>query len=152
VGKTSEEELERILAQGGRKGEIFRGLKELIERYGDQIRKRYPAIPRRVSGFNLPALLPENGFQVARALVGSEGTCVTVLRGHVAVDLEPEGRGLWPSSGFESVFAAADLVPEAMKHRPIGLEGIDDRLVEDTKSIGLDPRGRRLLPEGSGGS
>ena len=80
VGATSEEELERIIREGGRKGEIYGKLKTLRDRYADEIRRRYPKdLPRRVSGYNLDDLLPEKGFHVARALLGTEGTCVTVL-------------------------------------------------------------------------
>ena len=81
VGKTSDEELEQIIAEGGRRGEIYARLKALRDHYADLIRQRYPNIPRRVSGYNLDQLLPENGFNVARALIGSEGTCVTILVG-----------------------------------------------------------------------
>src|SRR3954447_26743166 len=79
VGATSEEELERIVGEGGRRGEIYAAMRDLRDRYGDLVRERYPDIPRRVSGYNLDELLPEKGFNVARALVGSEGTLVTVL-------------------------------------------------------------------------
>src|SRR5215469_846037 len=79
VGATSPGEFESIIAAGGRRGEIYGALKSLADRYGDLVRLRYPNIPRRVSGYNLNFLLPENGFHVARALVGTEGTCVTVL-------------------------------------------------------------------------
>src|SRR6516162_3352063 len=54
-------------------------LRGIRDRYSDLIRDRFPHIPRRVSGYNLDQLLPEHGFHVARALVGSEGTCATVL-------------------------------------------------------------------------
>ncbi|MBV8374770.1 MAG: FAD-binding oxidoreductase, partial [Candidatus Eremiobacteraeota bacterium] len=74
VGRTSDEELERIIAAGGRKGEIYRKLKGLRDTYAGLIRARFPKIARRVSGYNLNELLPENGFNVARALVGTEGT------------------------------------------------------------------------------
>ncbi len=47
-------------------------------------------IPRRISGYNLPDLLPENGFNVARALVGSESTCVTILRAELELLPEPQ--------------------------------------------------------------
>src|SRR5437763_7440579 len=79
VGRTSDAELERIVAEGGRRGEIYRGLRDLRDRYGRLVRERYPRIPRRVSGYNLDELLPERGFHVARALVGTEGTCVMTL-------------------------------------------------------------------------
>ena len=79
VGPTDERELDRVLEAGGPQAEIYRQLIELRDRYADLIRERFPKIPRRVSGYNLEALLPENDFNVAQALVGTEGTCVTVL-------------------------------------------------------------------------
>ncbi|HTD52224.1 MAG TPA: FAD-binding oxidoreductase, partial [Thermoanaerobaculia bacterium] len=79
VGRTSPEERTRIAGEEGRRGQIYRDLGSLVDRHADEIRRRYPDIPRRVSGYNLPSLLPENGFDVARALLGSEGTCVVVL-------------------------------------------------------------------------
>src|SRR4051794_9947003 len=66
VGATGEEELSRLVAAGGRVGEIYRRLDSLRHRYGDLIRARYPKLPRRVSGYNLDNLLPENGFNVTR--------------------------------------------------------------------------------------
>src|SRR5919109_787863 len=53
VGATSEAELERIIAAGGRRGEIYARLKRLRDSYADLVRARYPRIPRRVSGYNL---------------------------------------------------------------------------------------------------
>jgi hypothetical protein len=79
VGATTPDELEQIISAGGRRGEIYAKLKSIADTCGDLVRSRYPNIPRRVSGYNLNFLLPENGFHVARALVGSEGTCVTIL-------------------------------------------------------------------------
>src|SRR5436305_6977232 len=66
VGPTSAEELARIIRAGGRRGEIHARLKALRDRYAGLIRERYPNLPRRVSGYNLDQLLPENGFDVAR--------------------------------------------------------------------------------------
>ena len=79
VGSTTDQELESIIRKGGRRAEIYTGLKTIRDQYSNLIRERYPNIPRRVSGYNLNYLLPENNFHIARALVGSEGTCVTVL-------------------------------------------------------------------------
>jgi len=76
VGPTTDDEYAAIVAAGGRRGEIYRGLRELRDRHLAEIRRRYPDIPRRVSGYNLDSLLPERRFDVARALVGSEGTLV----------------------------------------------------------------------------
>ena len=51
----------------------------LRDQYADLIRSRYPNIPRRVSGYSLDELLPQRGFNVAKSLVGAEGTCVITL-------------------------------------------------------------------------
>ena len=71
---TASEELARSSPAGGRRGEIYRAAaRRCATAYADEIRARYPQIPRRVSGYNLDELLPENGFHVARALVGHRG-------------------------------------------------------------------------------
>jgi hypothetical protein len=75
----NEARCEAIIAGGGRQGEIYAALRDLRDRYAERIRAGFPKIKRRVSGYNLDQLLPENGFHVARALVGSEGTCAVTL-------------------------------------------------------------------------
>jgi FAD/FMN-containing dehydrogenase/Fe-S oxidoreductase len=149
VGATSPEELEGMIRVGGRRGEIYAGLQSLAAKYGDLVRQRYPNIPRRVSGYNLNFLLPENGFNLARALVGTEGTCVTVLEATCRLVESPPARVLlviaWPD-----IYQCADRVPEVMQHKPIGLEGIDDLLVEYTRRKGINAEGLSLLPQGGG--
>ncbi|HWL28651.1 MAG TPA: FAD-linked oxidase C-terminal domain-containing protein, partial [Burkholderiaceae bacterium] len=149
VGPTSEDELQAIIQAGGRRGEIYAALKNLCEKYADRIRSRYPNIPRRVSGYNLDELLPENGFNVARALVGSEGTCVTILGAKARLVYSPPARCLLVL-GYEDVYGAADHITEILKFEPVGLEGIDDRLIRDMKAIGLHPEDVALLPPGRG--
>jgi FAD/FMN-containing dehydrogenase/Fe-S oxidoreductase len=149
VGQTSDAELERIIHEGGRRGEIYARLKALRNRYADEIRKRYPKIPRRVSGYNLDQLLPENGFHVARALVGSESTCVTVLEATVRLVHSPPARSLVVLC-YPDVYQAGDHVPEVLEYGPIGLEGIDDRLVEYIQKKGLHAENLAMLPSGGG--
>ena len=149
VGATSAEQLEQIIREGGRRGEIYSALKTLADTYADLVRQRYPDIPRRVSGYNLNHLLPENGFNVARALVGSEGTCVTVLEATCRLVESPPERVLLVV-GYPDIFLAADAIPEIMAHKPIGLEGVDDVLVESTRRRGINPEGLALLPQGNG--
>ncbi|HEY6822016.1 MAG TPA: FAD-binding and (Fe-S)-binding domain-containing protein [Burkholderiales bacterium] len=149
LGPTSEEEFARILQAGGRRAEIYRSLFELRETHAAEIRQRFPPIPRRVSGYNLPALLPENGFNLARAVVGSEGTCVIVLEATLRLLDNPKARSLLVL-GYEDVYQAGDHVTEVMRHGPIALEGLDDRLIKDMKAVGLHPGNDKLLPQGAG--
>ncbi len=149
VGATSEHELERFIREGRRKGEIFAKLRALRDRYAGEIRRRYPDIPRRVSGYNLPWLLPEHGFHVARALVGSESTCVTVLEATVRLVDSPPARSLLVL-GYPDVYTAGDHIADVMSFHPIACEGLDDVLVDDMKKKHLHPADVRLLPDGGG--
>jgi FAD/FMN-containing dehydrogenase/Fe-S oxidoreductase len=149
VAATSDEQLRAIIAAGGRRGEIYAQLKALRDRLAAAIRREFPDIPRRVSGYNLPWLLAENGFHVARALVGSEGTCVTVLEAVVRLVDSPQFRTL-VALGYADIYAAADDVPRVLEYGPIGLEGMDDRLVEDIRHIGVREDSLRQLPDGRG--
>jgi FAD/FMN-containing dehydrogenase/Fe-S oxidoreductase len=149
LGAMSEDALGTAIAAGGRTGRIYAGLKRLRDAYAAQVRERFPDIPRRVSGYNLDQLLPENGFHVARALVGTEATCVTVLEATVRLMKSPQHRQLVVLS-FGDIFAAADAVPEILNYKPIGLEGFDDQLVDFLRRKQMALEDIALLPEGRG--
>lgn len=149
VGKTSQAELDERMRTPGRVGEIYRGLAQIRERYAKTIREKYPRIPRRVSGYNLDELLPENGFNVARAVVGSEGTCATVVSARLNLAASPPYRVLTVLA-FEDIFEAADRVPQILEYKPIGLEGFDGMLVDFMQRKGLEVDDVALLPPGRG--
>ena len=149
VRATPDDELERICAERTRRGEIYRKLRDLRDRSSARIRARFPMIPRRVSGYDLPQLLPERGFNVARALVGTEGTCALVLAATLRLVHSPPCRSLLVL-GYEDVYHAADHIPEVMEAGPTGCEGIDEKLVEEMKWKGIHPQDVTLLPEGGG--
>lgn len=143
-------EIDEIIAAGGRKGRIFEALRALRDKYADKIRARYPSIekmPRRVSGYNLDDLLPENGFNLASALCGTESTCVTVLHVTFKLTEQVKHRTLMVV-GFEDIATAADHVPAIMQHKPIALEGIDHQLFKDEQLENMHPDELSQLPEG----
>src|SRR5919206_1256633 len=120
----------------GTPDEIAARLRALAEANADEIRARYPQIPRRVSGYNLDELLPENAFEVARSLVGTESTCVTILEATLKLTPWPRERALL-ILGYESIFHAADHVPDVMETEPMACEAIDDVLVDDMTLLGI---------------
>ena len=148
VGSTTDRKLETITRGGGRAAEIYSQLRSFTDKYADLIRKNFHDIPRRVSGYNLPALLPENGFHVARALVGSECTCVLVLEATVTLIDWPPVRSLLVI-GYADIFHAADHVTEPLPFHPLALEALDSTFIEDMKKKGMHPRNLNMLPEGN---
>jgi len=85
--------------------------------------------------------------QVARALVGSENTCVTILEATVRLIPNPPSRSLLVL-GYPSVYEAGDHVPEIREHKPVGLEGMDSYLIRYIRRNHLHPEAAALLPEG----
>ncbi|WP_460519833.1 FAD-binding and (Fe-S)-binding domain-containing protein [Flindersiella endophytica] len=149
VGETSDEQQQAILAEGGRKAELYQGMRELRDRYLSEIRTTYPDIPRRVSGYNLDSLLPEKHFHVAQALVGSESTLVTVLRAEL--DLVPvPAADAFVALGFPTIADAAEAVPRILRHGPATLEGLDHRLIQLEHSQQLAEQAIQELPDGDG--
>jgi FAD/FMN-containing dehydrogenase/Fe-S oxidoreductase len=147
VGPTPDDELARIIAAGGRRGEIYRRLAELRDRYADLIRERFVDIPRRVSGYNIDELLPEKGFNVARALVGTEGTCVTVLEATLKLVPQPPHRAL-VVVGYSDIFSVGAHLPEILENRPMACEAIDHLLFEDEQQLRIHPDALSQMPPG----
>ncbi len=132
-------------------GRIFDELRALVRDNLALLRKELSTWPRRVSGYGLEHLLPENGFDVAKALVGSEGTCVTVLEATVALAELPRRRVL-AVLGFPSDIAAADAVPSILPWSPLTVEGVDAELVAmvPARAGDLPPGGAWLFVELAG--
>ena len=149
-GRHAAGELEARIREGGRGGEIYAGLARTCATAtaiscGRGSRRSRGACPATTS----TTCCPENGFHVARALVGSEGTCVTILEATVRLVPSPPCRSLLVL-GFDDVYLAADAVEEVTALGPIGLEGIDELLVRHSRKKNLNPKGLALLPEGQG--
>ncbi len=152
VGWLTEAEWRQRTSNGGREAEIYKKLWDLRERYQSLIESRYPKIIRRISGYNLDQLIPnEKGMvNIARALVGSEGTCVTILEAKVTLVFNHPERVLLVL-GYPDVYRAADHVMEILEFKPIALEGIDYRLHENIKKKGgIHSEHLSLLPKGRG--
>ena len=104
-------------------------LQTLIGGHLDVLRTEFGRFPRQVSGYSLEHLLPERGRDLARALVGSEGTLAVTLDATVRlVPISPAR--LLVVLGYPDMVSAADAVPAVLAHHPLAVEGLDARLVD----------------------
>jgi FAD/FMN-containing dehydrogenase/Fe-S oxidoreductase len=149
VGPTSDDEYAEIERRGDRRAHVYRTLRRLRDEHADLIRKRYPDIPRRVSGYNLDSLLAEHEFDVAGLLVGSESTLVTVLSAELKLVPVVKKRTL-VVLGYDTIARAADAVPDIVAHEPIALEGVDHYLIRDEQIKGMNKQALEELPQGRG--
>jgi FAD/FMN-containing dehydrogenase/Fe-S oxidoreductase len=152
LGWMTDAEMDDAIRKGGRSGDLYRHLKSLRERYADLIRRKYPRIPRRVSGYNLDQLLPgdDGRFNLARALVGSEGTLVTVLEAKCRL-IDARAERVILMLGYADVYEAADHVMDIEPFQPTALEGTDYRMYQNIdKKGGPHRQYLSLFPEGKG--
>ncbi len=152
VGWMNDADLDREINSGGRVADIYRHLKSLRQHYAPLIAAQYPPIPRRVSGYNLDQLLPgkEGRFNVARALVGSEGTLVTILEAKCRL-IDAKAERVILMLGYNDVFESADHVMDIDPYQPTALEGFDHRLYENIEKKGGPHRKYlSMLPDGKG--
>jgi len=145
TGSIADAEIGATIARGGREGELYSRIRELRDQSADSVRAHFPKLPRRVSGYNLDELMPERGFNLARAIVGSEGTLAAVIRATIRAVPRPNELGL-VVLGFDDVFIAADQTPWLLEHRPEALEGFDENLPEFARIKAMP--GVRFLPAG----
>jgi Fe-S oxidoreductase/FAD/FMN-containing dehydrogenase len=147
VGPTSDDELERIIAAGGRRGAIYAGMRTLRDTYADVIRTGMPDLPRRVSGYNLDELLPEKGFNVARALVGSESTLALTLAATCRLVHSPAKRAL-VVLGYPDIPSSGDDVAWLMGYDVIALEFTSREVLDNLHAKDMNFGGEDLLPPG----
>lgn len=122
--------------------ETVAGLSDFVAANLDTIRLNFGRFKRQVSGYSLEHLLPENGADLTRFLVGSENTLVSVTEATLRLVPVPEAAVL-VALGYESIFSAADDVPMLLEHEPLAIEGMDSRLIDVVRAH----RGPGAVPE-----
>ena len=119
------EEARRRARHADATARLLRGALEIGERYGDEIRRRFPKMIRRVSGYSLDALVDPETLDLTRIVCGSEGTLAVVTRAELRLHPLPEARAL-ASFQFDSLTAAARATVDLLEEDPSALELLDD--------------------------
>ena len=122
-------ELKAALAAEGSLGDVARGVRGIVDAYRDEIESLFPRIQRRVSGYNLDALLEPDALDLTQIVVGSEGTLAVTTEATVELAPLPAARGV-AAVHFESLVAAAEATLVANEHQPAAVELVDDNVIE----------------------
>jgi FAD/FMN-containing dehydrogenase/Fe-S oxidoreductase len=130
----------------GPEAALLSAVGDLIDSRLALVRTEFGRFTRQVSGYSLEHLLPENGTDLAKFLVGTEGTLAAILRATVRLVEKPPATAL-AVLGYADMVAAAEAVPAILPHAPVALEGLDSRLVEVVRSR----RGPAAVPGLPGG-
>ena len=139
---------ERVSMRNNGSGPIPDALQALGARVADDVRAGFPDLTRRVSGYNLDQLLPGQ-VDLAKAMVGTEGTCGIVTEATVRLVESPPVRAL-AVLGFPDAYTAADHVTVVRELGPLTIEGMDAGLVAALRASNPLETASRALPEGGG--
>ncbi len=118
------------------------GLAEVAGRHLGVIRTEFGRFSRQAAAYALEHLLPENGPNLAKFLVGSEGTLTTITEAVVSLGDLPNSPTVL-ALGYPHMFDAADAVPRVLPHGPLAVEGIDSRLMDMVRAN----KGKNAVPE-----
>lgn len=129
VGPLDRKAADAAIVADGETGKLIAGLRELAMNNLGPLRTELGRFPRQVSGYALEHLLPENGFDLARALVGSEGTCAVILSATLRLTKPPPERAVVVLSYTDTISAAA-AVPALLQPWLLALEGLDRSLTD----------------------
>jgi len=147
-GRTAENvrSLEMIDGTGRhlRLGAGFDAVPELAaftDRHLATLRTEFGRFGRQVSGYSMEHLLPERGRQVAKAMVGTEGSCGLLLSATVDLVPIPAATAL-AVLGYPDMPSAADDLPPILTLAPLAVESMDAQLVD----VVLSHRGAAAVP------
>jgi FAD/FMN-containing dehydrogenase/Fe-S oxidoreductase len=122
--------LEAKLRQDGLEGDLYRELRRIGVAQHEEIERRFPKIMRRVSGYNLDDFTNDGGpMDVARMVVGSEGTLAVVTEAKMRLNRLPKVKGL-AAAHFRTLVEAAEATVAALEHPVASIELIDSVVVE----------------------
>ena len=134
--------LDALTADGARLAELPSTVDGLVRNRLAMIRTEFGRFTRQVSGYSLEHLLPENGADLAKFLVGTEGTLAVIVEATLRLVEAPPATAL-AVLGYADMPAAADAVPALLPHRPVALEGMDARLADVVRAR----RGAAAVPD-----
>ncbi|MGV9872380.1 FAD-binding and (Fe-S)-binding domain-containing protein [Streptomyces cellulosae] len=123
------------------------GLRELVDGELARLRTAFPDLPRRISGYAVDALLPENRADVARSLCGSEGTLAVLTEAELTLVRAPRARAL-AVLAYADESGAAQAAAGLLPYGPLTVEGMAADLVPSAADL---PRGGAWLFVEAGG-
>jgi FAD/FMN-containing dehydrogenase/Fe-S oxidoreductase len=139
LGPLTELQVEAKYAQADREGACYRVIRRLAGEHAEEIDRRFPKILRRVGGYNLDEFVDERvrspggfRFNLARLLVGSEGTLGVTVEAKLALVDRPRARATLVVE-FAGLLEALAAAPFILEHGPTAVEIVDKYVLDSTR-------------------
>ena len=129
-----------LTARGGpdpegdsREAAAYRTVRRLAAEHADEVRARFPKVMRRVMGYNLDEFIDDQPFNLAKMIVGSEGTLAVVLNAQLKLVPLPKAKAVLAVQ-FDTLLDALGATPRILTHQPSAVEVMDGGILENTKN------------------
>jgi len=149
-GTVTPAEFEAKMRLPGAEGRIYREVAAIRAEYAEEIRKRYPKHWRRVAGYNLNEVVKDGPLNMARVVVGSEGTLLTVLEAKVRLVRRPKKTAL-DVIHYASIQEALESSQSILETGPYAVE-LTDKLILDLARDNIEQRARAAFVQGDPGA
>jgi FAD/FMN-containing dehydrogenase/Fe-S oxidoreductase len=128
----SDQEYKRILLQNNSESTIYKEIESILKTNKDEIEKRYPKLSKQAAGYCLDKLLKQNSVNLAKLIVGSEGSLGIVTEAKLKIIKKPKYTGLCVFQ-CPTLSEAINLVPKLLTHQPLSLELVDEHIISMAK-------------------
>lgn len=132
VSRLNPKSIEQLARQQNLLGSIYRTVSKTVAENEAEIRQRFPKVLRRVSGYNLDALLPPEPIDLSKLIVGSEGTLATVAKARLRLTPLPKFRGV-AAVHFDSLANALASLEKIFPTKPSAIELLDAMILRLAK-------------------
>ena len=147
LGQLTSLELDAKLRGDGLEGQIYRQVTEIVKSSAAEVESRYPKIMRRVGGYNLDQLVNGSPLNLAKLIVGSEGTLATVTEAKLNLVPRPKTTALMVVH-FRGLIEAMEATVATLEHGPAAVE-LMGRLILDQMRISVGYARRSTFIEGN---
>jgi FAD/FMN-containing dehydrogenase/Fe-S oxidoreductase len=151
-GPLSPDALEAACAGDSLAARCYRTVRELSRTHAEEVERRYPKVLRRVMGYNLDEFTRgDRPFNLAKLLVGSEGTLGVVLEAKINLVPLPKAKAVLAIQ-FTELLDALGATPLILRHGPSAVEVMDGFILEYTRQNAALAAMRDSFMEGAPGA
>jgi FAD/FMN-containing dehydrogenase/Fe-S oxidoreductase len=159
-GEVTPDEFAAKCRAPGLEGQIYREVARIRDTYADEIQAKYPAHWRRVSGYNLNELVPAIGrrhatnggkpLNMARLIVGSEGTFVAVVEAKMRLIRRPKNTAV-EVIHYREIQEALESSSSILETGPYAVE-LTDKMILDLARNNIEQSQRMGFVQGDPGA
>jgi FAD/FMN-containing dehydrogenase/Fe-S oxidoreductase len=146
-------EVDELCERDSLEGLAYREVRRTVRENVEEIARRYPRLLRRVGGYNLDALVDASAvddaapFNMAKLMVGSEGTLGVVVEAKIALVPLPKFKAVMAIQ-FADLLEALQATPAILAHQPSAIEVMDRFILDHTRQSAPLEKLKRTFIEG----